>query len=488
MKVLLVQPDWRQENFGFRLAAMPEPLGLETLAAALPDHDVRIADQRCGDDVAETVRSFQPDLVGVTALTPEVYAALEVLRQVKEIAPEVMTVAGGHHASLLPQDFACPQVDAVVLGEGEPVLAGLVEALQCGRDLSTVANLIYRDADGRFRATPRRVPRINLDTSPLPRRDLVERHRHKYFFLFDQSDTSMSTGRGCPYRCSFCSVWEFYAGQTRAMSAERVVAELKTLRTPHVTFIDDNFLLNHRRERRIADLIQAEGLGRRFSMECRTDSIVRHPDVVAKWVDIGLYAVLLGLEGSDATLTSINKKNNVRTNDQAIRILQDHGVIIWGAFLVDPDWSGDDFQRLREYVSLRGITHTQFTVLTPLPGTELWRRNQDQLLTRDYTCFDALHAVVPTRLPREEFYRHLADLYRQTDLGPYYELVRAGKLTLQDIQRGKEVLSAMSRWENYAANDPVLREGPQSRYIGFGDPARARLAPRTARAPMVRES
>jgi radical SAM superfamily enzyme YgiQ (UPF0313 family) len=451
---------------------MPEPLGLEMLAAAVPGHDVRILDLRCGDNLAAAVEEFTPDVVGVTALTPEVYAAIEVAKEVKRLCPDAFTVVGGHHASLLPEDFHVPQVDAIAAGEGEPVLAELIAALEKGGDLAGIDNLIYRDGDGQFVSNRLAPSTFDLDTLALPRRDLTQPHRQEYFFLFDKPDTSVATGRGCPYRCNFCSVWAFYHRRTRMMSPERVIREVKTVETDHITFVDDNFLLNHKREDQIADRIRAEGITRRYSMECRTDSIARHPELLAKWVDIGLYAVLLGLEGSDATLSSVNKQITMKTNDEAIRILQDHGVIIWGAFIVDPAWDADDFKRLRDYVRSRGITHTQFTVLTPLPGTELYRQRASELLTDDYRCFDALHAVTATRLPREEFYRNYAELYRQTDLTPYFQMLRDGALTVEDMKRGKEMLDAMSRWENYAVNDPVL--GRRQGLYQPAQPAKAR--------------
>ena len=241
------------------------------------------------------------------------------------------------------------------------------------------------------------------------------------------------------------------------MTPQRVLSEILAISSDHITFVDDNFLMNHRREDTIADLIKSEGIRKRFSMECRTDSIVRHPELVKKWVDIGLYAVLLGLEGGgDKILKHVNKSCSVETNDRAIEILQDNGVIIWGAFIVDPDWTEDEFKLLRDYVNQRHITHTQFTILTPLPGTELYRDRRDALLTDDYSCFDTLHAVLPTRLPREKFYRNFAGLYRQRDIGPYYELVQAGKMTIEDCRRGKTMLDTLADWERYAEKDPVL--------------------------------
>ena len=456
MRILLVQPDWRSEIVGFRLAAMPEPLGLEMLAASAPQHEYRLLDMRIDNNLAAALSEFQPELVAATALTPEVYAAQDVLRQAKQHDSSVFTVIGGHHASLLPQDFELPYVDAISVGEGELSFPALVAEIAGGRrDLARVPNILWRDGGGFVRNAAGSVE-LDMDALALPRWDLTERYRQEYFFLFDKPDTSVATGRGCPYRCNFCSVWKFYDGRTRQMSARRVVEEVAAVTTDHITFVDDNFLMNYRRENAIADLIKSEGIRKRFSMECRTDSIVKHPELLKKWVDIGLYAVLLGLEGSDETLKSVNKKNSAKVNDEAIRILHDNGVIIWGAFIADPAWTVDDFKRLRDYVSAREITHTQFTILTPLPGSELWRQRYNELLTHDYSCYDCLHSVLPTRLPREEFYQQFANLYRQSDLGPYYDLVREGKLTIDDCKRGKAMLDAMTRWESYLPNDPVL--------------------------------
>ncbi len=483
VRVLLIQPSFNADAVGFRLAAMPEPLALEILATTVPDHDVMILDMRLDDDLVGTLERFAPDVVAVTALTSEVYVAQEILALVKRHAVEHVTVVGGHHATLIPEDFYLPYVDAICLGEGELVFPQLLETLAGGRPLHGVSNLIWRDRCGTFVHNLRSRRRITAECVPLPRRDLVAKYRPEYYFLFDQPDTSVATGRGCPYRCSFCSVWEFYQGRTWQMSPERVIGEIHSVETEHITFVDDNFMMNARRELAIAEHIKSEGIVHRYSMECRTDSIVRHPEVIEKWLDIGLYAVLLGLEGaSNSMLQSVNKRSSARVNDEAIRILQANGVIIWGAFLVDVDWTADDFQALWNYVASHQITHTQFTILTPLPGTQLHRERQAELLTRDYTCYDTLHAVLPTRLDREEFYRHFANLYRQPNLASMYDLVRQGKIRLEDVRRGHGLLKAMSRWENYIENDPVLGPRAGSRNCPIESPARRASATFSATA------
>jgi hopanoid C-3 methylase len=457
LRILLVQPEYMENGVGFRLVAMPEPLHLEMVASMVPEHDVRILDMRLDDNIDAALRKFWPEMVAVTALTPEVYAAQKVLKQVKAFSEDIFTVVGGHHASLLPKDFYFPQVDCIAIGESELMFADLARGVADRRGLGEVPNIIWQDRSGQFIQNPITDARVDLDAVPLPRRDLTEIYRPDYFFLFDKPDTSVATGRGCPYRCNFCSVHEFYHGRTSQMSPQRVLTEITQIPTDHITFVDDNFLMNYRRENTLADMIKAEGLHKRFSMECRTDSIARHPELVEKWVDIGLYAVLLGLEGgSDAMLQQVNKSCQIDVNNRAIEILQENGVIIWGAFIVDPNWTEDEFKQLRDYVSEKQITHTQFTVLTPLPGTKLYESRSSDLLTRDYSCFDTLHSVLPTRLPREVFYQNFANLYRQTDIGPYYDLVQAGKMTIEECKRGKIMLDAMSDWEQYLENDPVL--------------------------------
>ena len=457
MRVLLVQPKGRRSRIGFYLFALPEPLALEIVAATIPDDEVAILDMRIDDDLAGMINTFAPDVVAVTALTTEVYAAQEVLAAAKRLSPEVFTVVGGHHATLMPHDFYLPSVDAVCLGEGEAVFPQLIEALKNSRSLKQVPNLVWRDGQEGFVSNGRNVPSLEADSLPSPRRDLVQRYRPDYFMLNHRPDTSVATGRGCPYRCNFCSVWEFYQGKTRQMSPERVVDEIRAVESHHMTFVDDNFIFSGRREAEIARLLKAEGIQRIFSMECRTDAIVRHPDVIEQWAELGLRSVLLGLEGSgDESLASVNKKNSVRVNEEAVAILQANGVSTWGAFIVHPDWTAADFQTLHEYVCRLGITMGQFTVLTPLPGTQLHRDRYGELLTHDYECYDTLHAVLPTRLPREEFYQNFAKLYHRPDARPFFDLIDRGLWTVADLKQVHKKTKFMRQWEMYAENDPIL--------------------------------
>ena len=189
VKILLIQPDCYDGSIGFRLAAMPEPLALELLAAAVPDHECRILDMRLDRDLGAALAGFQPDLVGVTALTPEVYAAREALAQVKAFNSEIFTVVGGHHATLLPEDFFLPQVDAVALGEGELNFPALAAQIAGGdRRLERVPSLLFRGRDGQFRPSGTTATELDMNRLAMPRRDLTAAWRDEYFFLFDRPD------------------------------------------------------------------------------------------------------------------------------------------------------------------------------------------------------------------------------------------------------------------------------------------------------------
>jgi hypothetical protein len=110
-------------------------------------------------------------------------------------------------------------------------------------------------------------------------------------------------------------------------------------------------------------------------------------------------------------LSRLHKESTVAANEQAMKVLQDEHVAVIGSFIVDPDWTAADFTRLRRYVRTHGISPF-FSVLTPLPGTVLFRQVRDRITSWNYELYDFVHAVLPTRLPLSDFYAHLARLYK----------------------------------------------------------------------------
>jgi radical SAM superfamily enzyme YgiQ (UPF0313 family) len=416
MRVLLVQPRQKRRaghRAGFRALAVVEPLGLEMLAGAVAgDHKVRIVDLLPGVDLERTVERFGPDFCGVScSFTVDVPETLRIVELLRTLRPSAFIFVGGHHASLSPSDFAVPWVDGVVIGEGESTLPELIRALASGGDLTAVPGLVLNTPGGQV-DTGIRALVADLDRLPHPQRALTSAWLRAYHVGMRGHMSSVETSRGCPYKCTFCSVWRFHQGRVRLKSPERVLEELEAAPGHNVFVTDDNFLASVPRAEAIADLLLKSGIKKRFMFQARSDSIARHPQTMAKLREAGFATAFLGFEKIDAAgMESVHKGNTVESNESALAVLRKVGMNTFGTLIVDPDWGENDFRKLYEYVRLHAIPNAWFTVLTPLPGTAFFEQVHEALTTRDWEIFDLAHAVLPTKLSLERFYREYARLY-----------------------------------------------------------------------------
>jgi len=253
---------------------------------------------------------------------------------------------------------------------------------------------------------------IDIDTMPVAHRALTERYRKKYFRGTWRPTASIIFSRGCPFRCEFCAEWKINNGMYRVRDPRAVVNEIAGMKEHYIHFIDDNTLENYQCARRLADCIKAEGIKKTYEVYGRADTIVKHPDLIERWREIGLKLVLIGFESiSEEKLRQWNKRISLKTNDEAIDILHSNGIEIAAYFIVDPDFSREDFEALSSYVESKKLTHPIFTVLSPFPGTELRDKRRKELITSSYQILDFFHTVLPTRLPLKEFYEHFSGLY-----------------------------------------------------------------------------
>jgi radical SAM superfamily enzyme YgiQ (UPF0313 family) len=289
----------------------------------------------------------------------------------------------------------------------------LVDAHEAGTDLRLVPGLaLKKDGNGELLLTGKR-PLADLDELPLPNRDLVAPYRQHYFRGSWRPIVSLTTERGCPFRCHFCSMWKINEGKYRRRSPVSVVDEIESIPTPYIDFIDDNTLHDVKRAEIMYDLLKERGIRKTYKTYARSDTVVKHPDIIEKWCEIGMGLILIGFESfRDADLQHWGKKNSIETNEKAMRILKANDVEVASYFVINPDYTAEDFDALSRYVERWELTHPIFTILTPLPGTDFYYEVYDQLLTHNYEYFDFFHSVLPTRLPRAEFYRRFAGLWK----------------------------------------------------------------------------
>lgn len=423
MKILLIQPP--SANPMSDRIFMFEPLALEYLGAGLKEdgHEVEVVDARLEPDIGAAFRRFQPQVVGITGYTSQVNIVKHLAAELKASSPGVLIVVGGHHATVQPEDFNSPDIDVLVIGEGVFALREIVRVRAEGPgDYLTISGVALPGQDGLRFAPPRRYS--DLNTLPFPDRSLTARHRAKYFSEWFKPLASVRTSLGCTARCNFCSLWSITGGKYLRREPESVVEELRQVAEPNVFFCDDESMCDVKRMDRLADLIAEAGIRKSYFLYARVDTIVKHPELFAKWTKIGLAQVFVGMEDySDARLAAMHKGVNSAQQVEAVRILDELGVMMYASYMVDPDYSREDFRHLLAYVRRLKHQYATFTVMTPLPGTELHAANRERLLSTKPELFDMMHALLPTRLPLAEFYAEMSNLWMRAV--PFYRALPA---------------------------------------------------------------
>jgi radical SAM superfamily enzyme YgiQ (UPF0313 family) len=415
MKILLIKPPTSEKQLPGDDLFMSEPLELEYVAAGVSDkYEVRILDMRLEPSLEKHLEEYAPDIVGITSYTPQVYIAKDILKKVKANRPGILTVVGGHHATMAPQDFCDPDIDIIVMGEGVFTFREIVERFDNKQDVKEVKGIAFSQNGGLTFTEPREYP--DLDSFPFPNRVLTGHYRENYFLetsdgLFKPLAT-LRTSKGCPYRCKFCALWKITKGKYLTRSPEAILEELKSIKEPYIDFADDETFIDLKRMHKLADLILDSGIKKLFSSAVRSDTVVENPDFFKKWRKAGLERVLIGMESNrPKDLEYLRKQNTTGNNEKAVSILRKMGVKIDASFIIPPDYDIEDFDNLANYAKNLKAEFVMCIPLTPLPGTDLYEEVKDQLTTSNLELFDLSHAVLPTRLPLKKFYRELTYLY-----------------------------------------------------------------------------
>jgi len=465
MKIAFIKPPIGG-ILGLEMLTFVEPLGPICVAACLEadGHECAVYDLRIDSEEVglAACKKFDPDIVGLQCnFTTERNRTVRLAQRIKRDMPRAFVVVGGHDSSRDPEFFKQSGIDAVAVGDGEEVMPPLVNALRDGTDLRKIRGLEFNYNGEWFYSGPADA-RPNLDDYPRPARHLIERYADHYYINFHKPMALMETARGCPFKCNFCSVWKFHESTFREKSPQRVVEELKDIKADAIFITDDIFWMNVKRGEEMAKAIKAAGIKKFFTVQTRTDIIVKFPHLIEMWKDCGKLSIFLGLESvTDEGLAAVNKKNKACNNVRAIEILKELGVGFTPNFIVDPAWDRDDFTRLREWIEKMGAYNSGFSILTPLPGTDLWDAAKQNVTTHRWEMYDIVHTVLPTKLPLEDFYeeysrlwRHALDVRYRTrgKMRTYVQLGAAlatGKVSLTNVQRGLGMAKTFSKPQTF---------------------------------------
>lgn len=330
-----------------RLDAYLPHLGLPLLAAHTPEqHEVHLVEEYLEDINWERA----PDLVALSAQIMQIDRAKDIARTYR--ARGVKTVLGGYLPSLMP-DAVEGYFDAIVQGEGDGVWPTVVADAEANR-----LKPRYKDETT-----------YDLAQLPVPRYDLIKANRITVY--------PVQATRGCPFRCTYCSIAAVYDGGYRTRPVAHILRDIEATGSRNINFCDDNLC---EKVRFAAELFDAMA-GTRVRWGTQTTiNVARHPDLLVKARKAGCSLMALGVETLSArNLEEVDKTfHKVDRFAEGFRRIQDagispHALIIFGL----PDDNLDCFKKTVDYLTNLKVPIAQFFILTPYPGTingdALWK-------------------------------------------------------------------------------------------------------------------
>ncbi len=401
MRVLLINPF-------YPISETPSPpLGLAYLAAALAEAgiEVKVLDlvvfPYSRAMLQQIIEEFEPHIAGLTAVTMTFDSAVSVVRDIKKIDQRIVTVMGGPHVTFCASNTLemHPDLDIIVLGEGERTIVDLSHAVEKNQDWRQVAGIAFRSDFGIARS-PKRAPIANLDELPDPARGMLPLGRYRALGM----PISLTTSRGCPFKCIFCAGRKMVGSRVRYRSACRVadeMADLNTLKFHQINIADDLFTVNRAHCIAVCNEIIERGLDIQWTSFARVDTVTE--DTLSRMRNAGCHAVSFGIESGNPRILKTIKKGITREQVlQAVKMCRRAGVTPYASFILG--LPGETPQTIKETIDFGeqlkelGLSFG-FHLLAPFPGTEIREKSAEfgiRILTDDWSQYHANRAIVET--------------------------------------------------------------------------------------------
>jgi len=401
------------------------PLGVLYLGTILKQegHQVTVYDEDRSHLYTDKKGTINPeilasDFIGISVISPTANKAIHLLQQLKAQNPKVRTAVGGPHVLGNEQaDKFSRYADVVIQKEAENIISGVVNGDYNG----IIEGPVMED----------------LDILPVPDFSLLHYTKNNFLDFFKL--TPISTTRGCPRNCEFCTVSNIHGKVVRRRSVDLILRELRQRLYEgykRIFFVDDNFSVQpSKRIPLLKAMISERKKGSWF------ESIIIQDEVPAilkggeKYVQLlkraGIKTVMLGVESfDDEKLRAMHKHHKESDSEQVIRLLQKHGIIIYAFGMAKPEL--DDKKSIRkQFDKLKevGVTYADMTIETPVPGTSYWEKCKTKLIAKrngepDWDKWTFLSAVIPTKhMNPEEFQNEV-----KRNMQRFYSIPRAIKL------------------------------------------------------------
>ena len=386
-------------------------VGIPTLGALLKEHGhaCDIWFQALPGYREERLLAY--DIIGIGSLSSTISDAYRLAGYLKSKGKVV--VMGGPHVSFMPEE-ALTYCDYVVIGEGEVAFPALVDALSQGQAPDAVPGLAYRLPQGGIHHTPAgdavdmlHVPSPDFTLSPQVRSGKIP--------------PIITTSRGCPHDCSFCSVTLMFGRRYRFKPAEQIINELRPILHRSVCFGDDNFCANPKRAKELLrEMIRQNAVPLRWSGQMTVQAAM-DDEMLELLQRTRCRTMYIGIESvNPETLKKFGKAHEFEAIGRCIENLHRHDIGVHGMFVVSADDRLSTVSEIGDFAIATDIDTIQICALTPFPGTAAYTEYEGRLLHRQWRYFDGMHVVVePSQCSAYEMQASIVEQLRR-----FYSLPR----------------------------------------------------------------
>lgn len=386
MKIILIQPKMNKRPMDTDLKTRMAPsLALLTLMSLTPEgNEVTVFNE----NIEEINFNCDAKLVGITITLDVMPRAIQIAERFRRRG--IPVVAGGIHVTCSPDD-CLPYFDAICVGAAERVWARIIEDATQGK-----LRKVYHDmAD------------LRGDEIVPPEYGSLNKNQYLYTNV-------ITTSRGCPNRCDFC----YNSSKNRAYvrrPIKDVLRDIESLGTRHVLFIDDNFIGMPSYTRELLGSLR--GMDLKWSAAVTT-KIAEYPDLLDLMVETGCQSLFIGFESiNNSSLQAVNKDNRFEKYEKVVEEIHKRGIMINASMVFGLDGDKPDvFQQTLDWLIKNKIETLTSHILTPYPGTELYRRLKDEGRITDYDLskYNTAHVVFkPKSMTAAELYDGYLWIYRE---------------------------------------------------------------------------
>ncbi len=369
------------------------PLGIMYIAAHLEraGFDVKIIDADVEEleysKLAAAIKAYAPDVVGLSAMSFTLIDCMQIARLVKSADPGIKIFIGGPHVNIFPEEtIKIPEIDYVVLGEGEFLTVDLIRNISNAENLKRIRGLVFKE-NGNIINTGKPDFIMDLDKIHFPARHLTLYKKYSSLLAKRNPITTMITSRGCPFSCKFCD--RPHLGKIfRARSAKNVVDEMEecvNMGIREFLIYDDTFTINRKRVLDICDEINARKLDIGFDVRARLDTV--DEEMLKKMKKAGCERIHYGVEsGNDEILKILCKGIDVEKAKKMFKITKKIGIDRLAYFMIgNPRETRETVMESINLAIKLDPDYVHFSITTPFPATGLYFMGLDEgVIKKDY--------------------------------------------------------------------------------------------------------